>query len=209
MKSMEKKITLSIPERTLDNIVTISHFYGQNTNQTIIDMLNTIANSSSSVIAIGKERKRSTDFEKNLYDLLQAGFLTASFFQQILKKLNAEDLFFLQDLDYDLDEGRLWIHYAATPKSTLPIISFALEITHENYTLQCDSHIDLEKIDPEVLDTLEDRAASFFEELGCNYEVTEDGLMVQYSAACLEDLPSLKKISKIIKEFFEESGIKY
>jgi hypothetical protein len=111
-------------------------------------------------------------------------------------------------LDYDLDEGRLWIHYAATPESTLTIISFALEITHENYTLQCDSLIDFEKIDPEVLNALDDVAAAFFEELGCNYEVNEDSLTVQYSASSLEDLPSLKKISKIIKEFFEESGIK-
>ena len=162
---MEKKISLKIPERTLKNLVSISDFYNQDIDQTIIGILNAIGKKSSSIIAQGKEKKRSVEFEKILVDLLQAGGLSADFFRMIPKELGSEDLFVLEDFDFCLEEDRLSIHYAATQKSALWITNFALEIIHSNYTLSCDSYVNIEKVSPEVLDSLEENANMCFEEL--------------------------------------------
>ena len=69
-----------------------------------------------------------------------------------------------------------------------------------------------EKVGEEVLGALEDNTNMCFEDLDPKhyaYEVNENGLTVQYTTDSMGNLPSLKQMSKIIKEIFVETGIKY
>lgn len=206
-----EKITLNVPEETFKDLNSLSDFYNQDVNQTIISILNAISLESGWIINLGKEKKRSMIFDRILNEFLRAGVHSTYFFEKIPQELGGEGLFVLEDFDFSLVEDHFWFSYAATQESNLWITSFQFAMNHDDNTITCNFYVNFEKEDEKSLENLECEAANYFEELDpehYSYEVTEDGISIEYTADSLEDFPSLKQISKIIKEICKEAGIK-
>ena len=209
--TMEKKITLVISDKTFQALASLSNFFNESFDKTVISVLNEVGTNSNLIVDRGREKKRSVGFDRVFNELLQAGFLSSEFFQKIPRQLDGEGLFVLQDFDFSLEEGRLAFTYAATQDSKLWITSFGLEMIRSEYVLACDSYVDLEKNGEESLEKLESSAHDCFEELDPEhyaYEVNENGLTVQYSTFSMDDLPSLRQVSTIIRDIFEGAEIK-
>jgi len=206
-----EKITLSVPEEIFKDLNSLSDFYNQDVNQTIISILNAISVESGWIINLAKEKKRSVIFDRILNEFLRAGVYSAHFFEKIPQELGGEGLFVLEDFDFSFVEDHLWFNYAATQESNLWITSFEFARNHCDNTITCNFYVDVEKAGAESLEKLECEAANYFEELDpehYSYEVNEDSISIQYTASSIEDFPILKQISKIIKEICAGAGIK-
>ena len=217
---MVKNMSINLPEEAYEKIKTLSDFFNQDIEQTIISILDAIGKNGYWIKTLGKD-KVPLEFESVLFHMLDASHHSIGLFDNILEKFDAKGLYIIADFDYNLDEYYYFFVYDSLKGNPLFIDSFHVAIFEPGELKRLTTHslIDVKKNKERSLEKLKKIAVDIdicekFDHLEDNtIEIEEDdeiwSLRIDLYAESLDYLPSIKQVSKLVKQIFKNSGIKY
>jgi hypothetical protein len=215
---MVKKVSLDIPDDSYEKIASLGAFYKQDTKETIVSILDVVSREIHSLERLSKEYKTPVKFEWVLEDLLIAGSHSIYLFNEILEKLEVKDLYVLMGFEFNHDEHYVYFHYAALKGTNLQVTSFALWMNGLT-TLRTESLIETEKVNKQSLDKLKEVVKDHLTEpntfgnlegytIDIDYEDDEMwNLIIECTAVSIDHLPSIKQVSRFVKQVFKKAGI--
>ncbi|MEM2888127.1 MAG: hypothetical protein QXR42_01440 [Candidatus Bathyarchaeia archaeon] len=215
---MGKRIFLTIPDEIHNELTVLSDSYRLDIQKTIMSILEAICNLSRWVIGLKKDYEVPVNLTNVMSHIIYAAFHSSMLFNKILEKMDVKGLYTLGDLEFDLDENSMLFYYDALAGSSLYIDAFGLTIQPGLKTLTTYSHIDIEKLDKQILEKLKHLVNNFElpEEFDCleDYDIEIEGeeefwtLKIDCTADSLHSLPSIREISQLVGQLFGRVGIK-
>lgn len=216
---MPKKVSLNIPKESYEELASLSEFYKQDIEQTILGILEVVGSSSHWITNLSKDYKMPIKPTTALTHMLDAATTSMVLFGEILEKLQAKGLFVLEDLSFDLDENSFTFSYSALNGSDLYIDSFYLALSPGLKSLTASCSLDVTKVSKKSLEKLKHVAEGFeapaeFDELEQYYfeieELDEElwTLFIQCEAEYMGDFPSIKQLSHAAEEILKKAGIR-
>ena len=167
---------------------------------------------------MSKEYKKPVKLECVLEVLLIAGSHSIYLFNDILGKLEVKDLYVLMGFEFNYDEHFVYFHYAALEGNNLQVNSFALWLNGLT-TLRTESLIETEKVNKQSLDKLkevvkddliEPDTFGYLEDYTIDIDCEDDemwNLMIECTAVSIDHLPSIKQVSRFVKQILKRAGI--
>lgn len=148
--------------------------------------------------------------------MLDAGFtFINSIFNKITEKLGVKGLYRFLDCEYDIDEHYLWFNCTALKGCNLEIDEFNVYLESSGPSLSAYSHTEAEKIDTKKLKKLIAKVEvpiteDFAYIDSFNIDIIDENdeymiLKIDLSAETMDDFPSIKKISKFVKQILKEA----
>ena len=218
---MVKKVSLNILDDSYKELASLSDFYNQDVEDTIISILDAVGRSAWKIINLSKEYKVPVELVTMISDIFDAGNnVIYSLYYKVLENLEFnKGLYTLSDLEIDLDLNYMWFHYLALDDCNLQTDEFHLEIHPGLKYLDTKSYIDVEKINSESLDKLYELVDSvevpeefdLLEEYKIKINEEDEELWTLeiecVAAGSLNYLPSLKIISEFVEQVFKKAGI--
>jgi len=218
---MTKKVSLKITDETYKNLVSLAGSHKENVEDVIAGILDVVGMFEYQITELGKEYKvpRTRKPDSVVLTLFDAGFHSLqALFNEVLEKLEVKGCYVLADIDVDLDKSYMFFYYTALRGCKLQIDSFAITLEPGIVTLSTSSLIEAAKIDAKALRKLKKiikdaelpvDMENYLEDY--NIEIQEEefwDLKIDCTAESLGCLPSVKGMSKFVKQIFKKAGIR-
>lgn len=216
---MVKKVSLNISDESYEKLASLSDFYKQDLENTIVTILDVVGSEGQWIINLSQEYKVPVKLDTVMFHMLDAGISSIySLFNNVLEKLGVKGLYVLEDLEVDLDEDYIFLIYDALAGCNLHIDCFDLTLKSGLKTLSTRSLIKVEKINKQTLEKLKELVRSvaepeeFVDLEDYHIEIEEDEefwtLRIDCMAEALDYFPSVKRISKFVGQLFKKAGVK-
>ena len=210
---MVKKISLDLPDDNYEELASLGEFYNKDVKQVISVILHEICQKSSSIITLGKDYKGDLKLGQIMFFILSTGVEAIQLiFNNVLEKMGVKGLYLVDDFGYNLEKHDLWLHCVGFERSNLAVDAFHIHLKSDSGgpTLETYSYIEIEKINSEKLEKLKklieqvDLPVEFCDIDNIDLIIDENEervtLQINLEAESLDDLPSLKVISRLISK---------
>jgi len=217
---MNKKISITIPKDGYKELSSLSDFYELDVENAIISILDVVGKEGQWIINLSKDYKVPVKLTTVMSHIFSAGFHSMrAIFNEVLENLEVKGLYTLGDLDTDLDENYVWLHFDALVGCTLQIDGFSVVLEPGLKTLSATSYIEVKDVSNEALGKLKKLVKSdeVLEEFGAleleDYSMEIEGdeefctLVIHCWAESLSYLPSIKRLSRFVEKLFKKAGI--
>ena len=217
------RIYLDVQQDTIEQLESLSEYYDGDIEDIINEIIEMISFRSGHLINISKEYRIPIRLGNVLFHLLDAGFQsTKSLFNDILDRLEAKGLFTASDMEFDLDEMRIWVYFEAFRDCELYVDSFDLTLTGLQ-RITATYLVDVEKVDDATVDRIIDIAQdigwseglelpeSFYDIMDSSIDVVDEDEFLRLNIDITEEninyLPTIPDISEVFKQIMEKAGV--
>jgi hypothetical protein len=218
---MTKELKLNIPDEDYDKIASLSNYYKIGINEVAEKIVQEVCSHNIDLTNLSETFKVPPDLVMTLGHFLNSAREGISLFDDIEERLGVKGMFGFDSIDFDLSKDFFCFNYSALMGSNLYIESFYFTLDKGIPALATNTAIFCDKERKEALDrlktTFKNRANIEPPEFGDleTYDIsleeeTEDmwSIDIECVGESIEDLPTLKQISRIIKRIFKKAGIK-
>ncbi len=217
------EISLDIPEKIYDQLSKLSEAFSQDVEETVNEVLDGVCFDVSWLVESKKKDPNALGFRYKLSSRLNSGkWADNILLDKILKDLNAEGHFVTSDMEIDLDDNSIWIHYEGLMGSNLFVDSFDVTFTGLK-RLTADCTVNVDEDDYETLGQIEEHARRIRraskdlpEEFGnldpweiivLSQDETSICIRTHFSEESFSYLPSIPAISEFFKKVLASAGV--
>ncbi|MEM2292727.1 MAG: hypothetical protein QXS74_08275 [Nitrososphaeria archaeon] len=217
---MAKKVTLEIPDEIYKSLSSLCIFYNQGIKQMICGILKAISEGHRWLTVLSEQFGSLSDIGMTLHDIIFTSFLLIDWINYIPDKLGVKrGEFALEDFDFSLEDSYFMFDYAAKSNAKYDIDSFNVTKETGQVSLSIETGFYVNKVSQEALNKLKQLIKDYefdslegFEDVdSVNVEIDEFEeiwiLRINCWAETLEELPTIKQVSRVIKRACKEAGI--
>jgi hypothetical protein len=216
---MVKKLELEVPDEVYEHLSSLCAFYKQDPHQIILKILEAVGREHSVLTCLSKRYTPTKDIEAALSEIISTFNHSSRLFDYIPNKLGVKGGFCLQDFDVNFEENYFMFYYSATPDNPSNIDSFDVTKEPGCVSLSTNTGFYVDEVGLEALNKLKQVAKKQDFKLPNGFEDVDDidveieeneemwTLRINIWAEILEDLPTLKQVSQLIKRICRKAGI--
>jgi hypothetical protein len=217
---MSKILSLTLSDEVYKQLSSLGDLYKQDVNQTVDQILKAVGSQQSRIADIGTWTG-APDLEGALHETVWTCIHLYGVAYGVLNRLQVNGQFSLDDFCSNLDDNYFMFLFSARSDSLYDIYSFDVTKEDEQISLTTNTVLPLKEITPQMLEKLNQviEARDFetpqgFESVDeVEFEVEESDkenstLTLSIWTESLEDLPTIKQVSQLVKRIFRKAGIK-
>ena len=214
---MSKKLSLNVSEDRYEKLANLARECGVDLEEFMRALVEVVLLFSDEVLTIKRENP-SYSLGEVFSEVFQNAHRGRSLVREILRELDVKKGFMLSDVDFNLKDRYLMLWFDATGDCELFIDSFDITWEEDTVTLTTRTSIDVSEQTDKALKKLErtvNRIVDPWELELFEVKINKSEDSWDLEVVCgeyevhVENLPSLKQVSKFIERIFRRAGVKY